>query len=197
MLSRYPRGKRKWEKIPNHCHLSEEPRKEACPKSNNIWNLLRIVRFEVFTAVTMKNAVFWDVAPCRYFVNRRFGGTYCLHFQCIRNSRAMNQREQVAVDWVPPKRRLTKYLHGTTSQKTEFLLRIVLQLNLFRVREKHGLQDIQHKKTSRRFLTCIDRAPHWALLGCDFCTFVKRCQCFGEICLSYPQRRNVNFRGVL
>jgi hypothetical protein len=24
-----------------------------------------IVRFEVFTAVTMKNAVFWDVAPCR------------------------------------------------------------------------------------------------------------------------------------
>jgi hypothetical protein len=26
------------------------------------------VRFEVFTAVTMKNAVFWNVAPCRYFV---------------------------------------------------------------------------------------------------------------------------------
>jgi hypothetical protein len=23
----------------------------------------------------MKNAVFWDVAPCRYGVNRRFGGT--------------------------------------------------------------------------------------------------------------------------
>jgi hypothetical protein len=23
------------------------------------------VRFEVFTAVTMKKAVFWDVAPCR------------------------------------------------------------------------------------------------------------------------------------
>jgi hypothetical protein len=37
------------------------------------------IRFEVFTAVTMKNAVFWDVAPCRYFVNRRFGGTYRLN----------------------------------------------------------------------------------------------------------------------
>jgi hypothetical protein len=37
------------------------------------------VRFEVFTAVTVKNAVFWDVAPCRYCVNRRFGGTYRLH----------------------------------------------------------------------------------------------------------------------
>jgi hypothetical protein len=37
----------------------------------------------------MKNAVFWDVAPCRYFVNRRFGGTYRLHLQGIRNSRAI------------------------------------------------------------------------------------------------------------
>jgi hypothetical protein len=26
----------------------------------------------------MKNAVFWDVAPCRFCVNRRFGGTYFL-----------------------------------------------------------------------------------------------------------------------
>jgi hypothetical protein len=27
----------------------------------------------------MKNAVFWDVAPCRSCVKRRFGGTYRLH----------------------------------------------------------------------------------------------------------------------
>jgi hypothetical protein len=26
-----------------------------------------------------KNVVFWDVAPCRSCVNRRFGGTYRLH----------------------------------------------------------------------------------------------------------------------
>jgi hypothetical protein len=69
--------------------------------------------------MTMKNAVFWDVAPCRYFVNWRFGGTYRLHLQGIINPRAMNQREQVPVD-VPPKRLLTKYLHDTTSQKTAF-----------------------------------------------------------------------------
>jgi hypothetical protein len=56
------------------------------------------VRFEVFTAMIKKNAVFWDVAPCRYFVNRRFGGTYPLHLQGIRNPQAMNQREQVAED---------------------------------------------------------------------------------------------------
>jgi hypothetical protein len=30
----------------------------------------------------MKNAVFWDLAPCRSRVNQRFGGTYRLHLQC-------------------------------------------------------------------------------------------------------------------
>jgi hypothetical protein len=33
------------------------------------------VRFEVFTAVTMKTGVFWDVTPCDSCKNRRFGGT--------------------------------------------------------------------------------------------------------------------------
>jgi hypothetical protein len=46
----------------------------------------------------MKNVVFWDVAPCKYFVNLRFGGMYRLHLQGRRNPQAMNQREQVAVD---------------------------------------------------------------------------------------------------
>jgi hypothetical protein len=45
----------------------------------------------------MKNAVFWDVAPCRCCVNRHFGGTYRLHLQGIENPRARNQREQVVV----------------------------------------------------------------------------------------------------
>jgi hypothetical protein len=40
-----------------------------------------LVRFEDFTAVIKKNAVFWDVALCRCCVNRRFGGTYRLHLQ--------------------------------------------------------------------------------------------------------------------
>jgi hypothetical protein len=33
------------------------------------------VRFEVFTAVTIKNGVFWDVTSCGSCKNRRFGGT--------------------------------------------------------------------------------------------------------------------------
>jgi hypothetical protein len=31
--------------------------------------------------VILKNAVFWDVAPCIYCINWRFGGTYHLHLQ--------------------------------------------------------------------------------------------------------------------
>jgi hypothetical protein len=51
----------------------------------------KYVRFEVFTAVTMKNAVFWGVAPCRW---RRY---------------------------VPPIRRFNSQdLHGATCQKTAF-----------------------------------------------------------------------------
>jgi hypothetical protein len=57
------------------------------------------MRFEVFTEMTMKNAVLWDVAPCRYFINRRFGGTYRLHLQGRSNPRAINQLEQIDVDY--------------------------------------------------------------------------------------------------
>jgi hypothetical protein len=39
------------------------------------------VRSEVFMAVTMKNAIFWDVAPCGTCKNRRFRRMYCLHLQ--------------------------------------------------------------------------------------------------------------------
>jgi hypothetical protein len=37
-------------------------------------NKILPVRLEVFTAVTIKNGVFWDVTPCGSCKNRRFGG---------------------------------------------------------------------------------------------------------------------------
>jgi hypothetical protein len=47
----------------------------------NIQTVQKYVRFEDFTAVTMKNVVSWDVAPCSTCVTQRFGGTYRLHLQ--------------------------------------------------------------------------------------------------------------------
>jgi hypothetical protein len=37
--------------------------------------LHEIVRFQVLTAVTMKNGVFWDVTSCDSCKNHRFRGT--------------------------------------------------------------------------------------------------------------------------
>jgi hypothetical protein len=36
-------------------------------------NYMSCIRFEVFTAVTMKNGIFWDVMPCGSCKNRCFG----------------------------------------------------------------------------------------------------------------------------
>jgi hypothetical protein len=93
------------------------------------------VRFEVFTAVTMKNAVFWDMALCRSCVNRCFGGMYRHHLQGRKNLSLTDsvcshlltlfRRSRTFLPWrwrryVPQKRRLTQDLHSATSQKTTF-----------------------------------------------------------------------------
>jgi hypothetical protein len=49
-----------------------------------------VVGFEVLTAVIMRSSIFWDITPCSPLsVNRRFGGTYRLHLQGRRISRAL------------------------------------------------------------------------------------------------------------
>jgi hypothetical protein len=50
------------------------------------------VRFEVFTAVTMKNGVFWVVTPCGSCKNRRFGGTWRLFHQGDRRTLRRNTK---------------------------------------------------------------------------------------------------------
>jgi hypothetical protein len=48
---------------------------------HGVSSLIISYRVEVFTAVTMKNAVFWDVTPCGPCKNRHFGRAYNLHHQ--------------------------------------------------------------------------------------------------------------------
>jgi hypothetical protein len=45
---------------------------------------------EGFTAVPMKNDVFWDVTTCGSCKLRRFGGTYRLRHEGDKNRRARN-----------------------------------------------------------------------------------------------------------
>jgi hypothetical protein len=46
-------------------------------------NFVYFVGVEVFTVVTVENAVFWNVGPCKSCMNQRFGGTY--HDTFLRN----------------------------------------------------------------------------------------------------------------
>jgi hypothetical protein len=109
------------------------------------WTFSIYVRFEVFTAVTMKNAVFWDVAPSRSYVNQRFGGMYRFHLQGRKTRKAgtsvsrwlqsavwshlitLVSRSRIFLPWrwrrfVPPKCRFTQDLYSATSQKTKFFI---------------------------------------------------------------------------
>jgi hypothetical protein len=54
-------------------------------RRDHLANVFPIVRFEVFTAVSMKNGVFWEVTLCDSCKNRRFGGTYRLLHQGDKN----------------------------------------------------------------------------------------------------------------
>jgi hypothetical protein len=65
--------------------------------NENIIELKQIsarLRFEVSTAVTMKNAVFGDMTSCGSCMNRRFGRTYRLHHQGGTNQRDTKKRKQ-------------------------------------------------------------------------------------------------------
>jgi hypothetical protein len=54
--------------------------------------------------VSMKNAVFWDVAPCRSCVNQSFGGTYRLYLQ----GREIRERETSVSRWLQTRRHIPK-----------------------------------------------------------------------------------------
>jgi hypothetical protein len=103
----------------------------------------------IFVCSSVKNAVFWNVAPCRSCVNRRFGGTYRHHVQGRKISergtsvsRWLQTESPVVVTlvllsriflplrwrlYVPPKRRFAQDLHGATSQEMAFFIVTVLK----------------------------------------------------------------------
>jgi hypothetical protein len=62
------------------CHSNYREKSVAMRNHNGVKNVfynrhLLYVRFEVFMAVTMNNAVFWDVIPCGSCKNGRSRGT--------------------------------------------------------------------------------------------------------------------------
>jgi hypothetical protein len=65
-------------------HVAVQPRRKlrhAGPQCRRF--LPNVVRFEVFTALTMKNGVFSDVTPCGACKNQCFGGTWYFFAACV------------------------------------------------------------------------------------------------------------------
>jgi hypothetical protein len=58
--------------------------------------------FTIFWQDARKKAVFWDVAPYRFGVNRRFGGTYRLHLQGRKKSKIRKRSLFPTFSLVPP-----------------------------------------------------------------------------------------------
>jgi hypothetical protein len=76
--------------------------------------------------------MFWYIMPrSQPKVNRSFGGTYRLHFQGLRISRARNQRES---RWNVPLKRLLTFngLHGIASQETDLFITAAARTSGFR-----------------------------------------------------------------
>jgi hypothetical protein len=62
--------------LPVDSHVTAEKSKMCFSEVQNT-----TVRFNFLTAVVTNVAIFWGIAPCNTYVNRRFGETYCLYFQ--------------------------------------------------------------------------------------------------------------------
>jgi hypothetical protein len=50
-----------------------------------------LVGFDMLTAVVRNVAIFWDIAPCSPYVNRRFGRTYHVQLGDRKMNRTRNQ----------------------------------------------------------------------------------------------------------
>jgi hypothetical protein len=62
-----------------------------CEVENYLYEYIKIhVRFEVFTAVRVKNDFSWDVMPCGSCKNRSFGGMSHLSHQDEKKPQARN-----------------------------------------------------------------------------------------------------------
>jgi hypothetical protein len=75
-----------------------------------------IISIAVSSAVTMKNAVFWDVTPCGSCKNRGFEGTYRLHHQGGERSNISLISNRITL----PKRLFLQEPHGIISLKAVF-----------------------------------------------------------------------------
>jgi hypothetical protein len=125
----------------------------ATVKASDVTKSVTHVRFEVFTAVTMKKGVFWGVMLCGSCKNRRFEGTwrflhqgdknlwntkYLVFLRSVRRllvAACVVPSSPIFVTLmkeaqVPPKRLFLQEPHCVTTQKTPFFSFLVILTRL-------------------------------------------------------------------
>jgi hypothetical protein len=80
-------------------------------------NIVNFGRFEVFAAVTMMNAVSWDMMPYGSCAIRRFGGTYLLSHTLMMQATSSSETSVILLH-IPE----DGESHGVISQKTAFFI---------------------------------------------------------------------------
>jgi hypothetical protein len=153
------------------------------------------VRFEVFTAVTMENGVFWDFTLCGSCKNRSFVGSYRLLHQSDKNLWTRNMRQLIDItSFVSSSPILVTLIkkalsssetsvitkpHVLTSQKTPFfedrhvhhgVVKVILKKE-FGIRSIIKLYQISSWETS----WILKSGVFWAVTPCGSC----KNRCFG------------------
>jgi hypothetical protein len=106
----------------------------------------------------MKKEVFWDVAPCRSGVNRRFRGTYRLHLQCRGENKKIRTRS------VRQRRKKQTAFFIVTAVKTSNLIQWIMSKNiiLLAIYHCHKLLDLINLSTLT-YVSCSQPVTSYAL----------------------------------
>jgi hypothetical protein len=108
------------------------------PDSSNV-NIYVLASFEVFTVLTIKDAVFWDITPCDSCMNSHFTRMYCHHHQVttVELGAVLAVTSNWSTLWflspsrwrwyVPTKNWFLQELHGVMSQKTAFFIVVTVE----------------------------------------------------------------------
>jgi hypothetical protein len=73
-------------------------RERDCCRGLHLFHYVKYIAlgFEILTGVVTKFTIFWDLAPCSPYVNRRFRGMYHLHLQCRKSAKRETSVQRVS-----------------------------------------------------------------------------------------------------
>jgi hypothetical protein len=88
-----------------------------------VWDYRKSILYEDDIELTKKSTIYWDMTPCSPVeIHRRFGETYCIHFQCRKISQKSNKNawRDNQIKWI--------YLFLTVQVMSTWMEDVIFQL---------------------------------------------------------------------